>query len=150
MGFKFGKRSIDNLDTCHRDLQKIAKLAITRSSVDFGVSEGHRSIERQQQLFQEGKSKIDGVKRLSKHNHNPSLAFDIYAFHADPEFRQKLAFDTLVLAFIAGVLMSCAEELYEKGEITHKLRWGGNWDRDSIIIHDQSFDDLPHFELIKP
>ena len=29
-----------------------------------------------------------------------------------------------------------------------KLRWGGDWDRDTQV-KDNSFDDLLHFELIK-
>jgi peptidoglycan L-alanyl-D-glutamate endopeptidase CwlK len=28
-----------------------------------------------------------------------------------------------------------------------KIRWGGDWDRDEEL-HDQTFFDLPHFELI--
>ena len=37
--------------------------------------------------------------------------------------------------------------LWEKGLIDHVIRWGGNWDSDGVIIRDQGFDDLVHFEL---
>lgn len=146
-GYSFGKRSLDLLATCHSDLQSIAKLAISRSDVDFGISEGHRTIERQKELFDQGKSKIDGVSKKGKHNHYPSMAFDIYAYHPDAATRSKLAYDVPTLSYIAGVITSCAKELLDAREISHGLRWGGNWDSDGVILHDQSFDDLPHFEL---
>ena len=147
MPFKFGTRSSQNLDTCHKDLQKIMKLAISRTQVDFGISEGYRSVERQKQLFDEGKSKIDGINQKGKHNYNPSLAVDIYAYHPDLETRRKLAYDRMTLAYIGGIVDACAAELLEKGETSHTIRWGANWDSDGVIDYDQSFDDFPHFEL---
>lgn len=147
---KFGKRSQDNLNTCHPDLQKVMNLAIQRSRVDFGISEGHRPVARQKQLFQEGKSKIDGVKKKGKHNYDPSEACDIYAYHPDLATRRKIAYDKGTLCYIGGVVVSCAQELYDKGEISHLIRWGGNWDRNGVILLDQSFDDLPHFEIRNP
>lgn len=148
MGYKFGNRSLDNLRTCHQDLQKVASLAISRSHVDFGITEGHRTLTRQKQLFDEGKSKIDGINKKGKHNYKPSLAFDYYIYHPDLETRRKLAYDKVSLAYVAGLLQSCSEELFEKGEISHRLRWGANWDSDGIIDLDQSFDDYPHVELL--
>jgi peptidoglycan L-alanyl-D-glutamate endopeptidase CwlK len=149
MSFKFGRRSKGKLETCHEDLQKIMNLVISRSKVDFGISEGHRSVERQHELFLEGKSKIDGINRLGKHNHNPSEAVDIYGYHPDLETRRKLAYDKTTLSYIAGIIDSCANELFDKGETSHIIRWGANWDSDGIIDYDQSFDDFPHFELKK-
>ncbi len=51
MGFILGKNSRNRLKTCHADLQHIIQLAIMRSKVDFGVSEGYRTIKRQKELF---------------------------------------------------------------------------------------------------
>lgn len=147
MPFRFGNSSTTKLLTCHEDLQKVLQLAITRSRIDFGISEGHRSLARQKQLFDEGKSQIDGIERKGKHNFEPSLAADIYVYHPDLETRRKLVYDKASLCYIAGIIISCAEELLEKEEITHKVRWGGNWDKDGVILQDQNFDDLPHFEL---
>lgn len=146
--YSFGSNSLMNLSTCHPDLQKVLSLALSRSEIDFGISEGHRSLERQLKLFREGKSKIDGISRKGKHNYKPSMAADIYVYHPDVDTRKKIIYDRVHLAYIAGVIQSCAKELLEKGEITHKLRWGGNWDSDGIIGLDQSFDDFPHHELI--
>ena len=148
MGYKFGNRSNKQLQTCHEDLQKILSLAISRSDVDFGISEGHRSVTRQYQLYVEGKSKIDGKTKKGKHNYKPSLAADLYIYHPELETRRKLAYDKSHLSHVAGLIISCANELLERGEISHKIRWGANWDMDGIIDYDQSFDDFPHFELI--
>ena len=150
MGYTFGNNSTHKLTTCHKDLQKIMHLVISRSKVDFGISEGHRSTERQYQLFHEGKSKIDGQTRLGKHNHSPSLAVDIFGYHTDLATRRKLAYDKTTLSYIAGLVDACANELYEKGVISHLVRWGANWDGDGVIDYDQAFDDFPHFELTKP
>ena len=148
MSFKLGKKSMKQLATCHKDLQLIMLLAISRTKVDFGISEGKRSLKRQMELFKKGWSKIDGVRKKGKHNYSPSLAVDIYTYHPDLNTRRKLAYDKAHLSYIGGVIQSCATELKERGRITHSLRWGANWDGDGIIDYDQSFDDFPHFELI--
>jgi len=146
--YKLGKGSLKKLESVHHDLVKIIKLAITRTPIDFGISEGHRSLERQKELYDQGKSKIDGINKKGKHNYSPSLAIDLYAYHPDIEVRKKLAYDVPTLCLIAGVIISCADELKAKGDIKHSIRWGGNWDNDGVILYDQRFDDLPHFELV--
>ena len=148
--YNIGRNSRKQLDTCHIDLVKITELAIKRTSIDFGVSEGHRPVARQKMLFDQGKSKIDGINKLGKHNLEPSEALDFFAYHPEAAMRRRLAYDKVHLAYIGGVFESCARELYEKGEITHLLRWGANWDKDGVLLFDQSFNDMPHVELYKP
>lgn len=143
--FKFGKTSKERLNTCHSDIQLIMNEAIKITNVDFGIAEGHRSIEKQQQYFKEGKSKIDGVNKKGKHNYTPSLAADIY-----PYFDNGAKWDNEHLSYLAGIIHAVSEILFASGKITHKVRWGGNWDMDGIILIDQSFDDRPHFELVLP
>ena len=46
----------------------------------------------------------------------------------------------------SGLMFAACAELLSEGKITHTLRWGGDWDSDKDF-NDQSFDDLPHFEL---
>lgn len=145
---KFGSRSIKNLKTAHRDLQIIFEEVLKRSKIDFGITEGHRSLARQYELFRQGKSRIDGRTKKGKHNYLPSLAVDIYTYHPDLSTRRRIAYDTNHLAYIAGVVDAVVEDLLFDGLITHKVRWGGNWDGDGVIALDQSFDDLPHFELV--
>ena len=143
--YKFGKTSTSRLETCHEDLQLIMNTAIKRSDVDFGITEGYRSVEQQQIYFKAGKSKVDGIKKKGKHNYSPSLAADIYAY-----VNGKSNYSEVHLAYLMGVITSTANDLYNQGRIDHKVRSGGNWDKDGEIVTDQSFQDLPHFELYKP
>ncbi len=143
--FKFGKTSKKRLNTCHSDIQLIMNESIKITNVDFGIAEGHRSIEKQKQYFKEGKSKIDGVNKKGKHNYTPSLAVDIY-----PYFDNGAKWDNEHLSYLSGIIHGVSEMLFASGKITHKVRWGGNWDMDGIILIDQSFDDRPHFELVLP
>ena len=144
--YKFGNRSKEQLGTCHKDLQLIAEEALKISQVDFGVSEGHRTVEKQLEYFNTGKSKIDGINKKGKHNYQPSLAMDIYAY---VKGKGSLAFNTTYLAYLGGVITSVAARLKNEGRITHSIRWGYNWDSDGDIGTDQRFQDLPHFELKK-
>ncbi len=142
MKYNLSKASKDRLSTCHIDLQKIINKAISWSDVDFGVSEGHRTIKRQHELYLKGASRIDGITTKGKHNYTPSLAVDVYAY-----FNNKAQWDAETITYIMGIVKGASEFLYECGETTHKIRWGGNWDMDGVILIDQSFDDLPHHEL---
>ena len=143
--YKFGNTSKSKLSTCHKDIQLIMNEAIKITNVDFGIAEGYRSIEKQQQYFKEGKSKIDGVNKKGKHNYSPSLAVDIY-----PYFENGAKWDNEHLSYLSGIIHAVSEMLLADGKISHKVRWGGNWDMDGVILIDQSFDDRPHFELVLP
>lgn len=143
--YRFGKSSTQRLATCHPDLQKILLAAIDVSPVDFGIAEGHRSLEKQLSYYNSGKSKIDGYKRKGKHNFSPSLAADVY-----PYVNGKAAWNVETLSFVVGVISGVANALLDAGEIEYAIRWGGNWDRDGEILFDQSFDDAPHIELVNP
>jgi len=158
MGFKFGTSSLIKLNSCHSDLQLIFSRTIEISKVDFGISEGHRPIERQKRLYSIGRTtelhrnpvtNIDGENKKGKHNFNPSHALDIFIYHEHQATRKKIIYDDVHLSYIAGLVDAVAEELFEKGLIDHKIRWGGNWDSDGIIGLDQKLKDLPHFEIIK-
>ncbi len=135
--YTLSKSSSEKLETCDKRLIKIVEAAIKISKIDFGVSCGHRSIEEQQKLFNEGKSRVDGVKSKGKHNHLPSQAVDIFAY-----VDGSISYEIADLSYIAGIIDAVANQL------GYKIRWGGNWDGDGIIMRDQNFNDLPHFEII--
>ena len=156
MGYKFGKRSKEKLATCHKDIQAVLNLAITRSRVDFGVSEGHRPVERQKELYAIGRTvdkfkrtitNVDGVRNKGKHNVEPSEAVDIYVWHDSASRRKQISYDEVHLSYVAGIIESCALELKAKGKIRSVIRWGGNWDSDGVIKFDQNLNDMPHFEI---
>lgn len=141
---RFGVQSRKQLGTCHPDLIIIHNEVI--KYFDHAVREGHRSIERQFELFQADRTKIDGFTRQGKHNSTPSMASDAYPWPVDlsDEPKAKARF-----YMYAGYMFMAAEMLYVEGKIKHKLRWGGDWDSDKNF-NDQSFDDLPHIELYLP
>ena len=160
---EFSQSSKDKIDTCHKDLQKILYLAIQRSHVDFGIIQGARTVEEQQEYFDKGNSKINpksypdlrALAKKAKHiviegdeYYGLSRAVDVKV--AEKHDGEWLTFSVTHLSYIAGVMISCAYELYEKAEITHLLRWGGDWDSYGVIALDQKLDDYPHVELIKP
>ena len=159
---KFGKSSREKLDTCHEDLQRIACEVISESEIDFSIVYGHRSPELQLSLYKQGREEIDGVwKRVqdkgvvtncdgtkvkSKHNESPSMAVDICIYVPG---HKALTWDHEHLTYVAGIMMSVARRLLKEGKVSHRLRWGGNWDGDGIILRDQNLWDRPHFELKK-
>jgi hypothetical protein len=155
---KFSQRSMIQIDTMESDLSKVFIEALKWSDIDFGITQGSRTVSQQQKYFDDGKSKINPKKytpekliEVAKHivnNVKPlSRAGDIYIY---VPLKKSLAYDIKHLCFVGGVITSTANRMFDNGEIEIKIRWGGNWDKDGEIITDQSFQDLPHFEIYKP
>lgn len=138
--FYFGNTSQQRLDTCHEDLRTICNEVI--KSFDFSIIEGHRTLEQQQLYFNRGQSKLDGINRKSKHQYFPSLAVDIAPYPIKWSGQKNIA----RFYMLAGYMFQASEKLYRQGKIDNKLRWGGDWNGNKKFT-DQSFDDLPHFEL---
>lgn len=135
----FSARSQSILNTVDPRLQEICLRVIEH--YDFTVLSGFRTKEEQDDLFAEGKTTLAWPK--SKHNQNssgqsipPSRAVDVAPYPIDWN-------DSKRFIFMAGLMFQAAHDL------GYKIRWGGNWDNDDVIIDDQNFDDLPHFELIE-
>ena len=126
---KFGKTSKQRLSTCHEDLQTVFNEVIKH--VDCSILEGHRSGERQDKLFAEGKTKVKYPN--GRHNANPSNAVDVAPYPIDWDDRERFH---LFAGFVIGIAKSMG--------IT--LRWGGDWNM-NFEVDDNQFDDFPHFEL---
>ena len=73
---RFGRKSKKELSTCHEDLQDLFNEVI--KYVDCSVLEGHRSKERQNKLYEEGKTKVKYPN--GRHNASPSRACDIVPY----------------------------------------------------------------------
>lgn len=147
---KLSSKSMEKLKTCHSDLIFICEEVI--KYYDFTVLEGARSLETQQKYFRQGLSKLDGINKKSKHQSYPSKAIDIAPYPLD--FGHGLSGHEKSKALarfyqLSGYMFMCCEYLRDSGIVEHKLRWGGDWDSDKEF-NDQSFDDLPHFELVRP
>ena len=137
---KFGSKSKERLETCHPDLQTLFNTVI--NEVDCSVICGHRNKADQDKAVASGNSKA--VYPNGKHNALPSNAIDVAPYPIDWNDRERFF-------YFAGWVLAKAEILRNVGEITHKIRWGGNWRgfRKGIIdFSKNTFDDLPHFELV--
>lgn len=137
---KFSKRSLDNLATCHIDLQVLFNEVI--KTFDCIVTEGYRNKEAQEKAFNEGKSKVHYP--YGRHNSNPSHAVDVYPYEPKTVVDWN---DNQRFHYFAGYVMGIAQRLKDDGKISHSIRWGGDWDRDTQI-KDENFRDTGHFELI--
>ncbi len=126
----FGKRSLANLNTCHKDLQRLFKEVV--KEFDCSILQGHRGEKEQDKLFFEGKSKLEYPQ--SKHNKSPSEGVDAAPYPIDWNDKERFY-------YFSGYVLGVASRL------GIKIRWGGDWDSDNNL-HDQTFFDLPHFELI--
>ena len=142
---KFGRKSREHLETCHPDLQTLFNTVVEK--VDCSVTCGYRNKEDQDKAVASGNSKA--VYPEGKHNSNPSTAIDVYPYPID--FKDLDRF-----YWLGGWVMAKAEILRNVGEITHKIRWGGNWKGLNNGKIDFSYNrrkdvlnDLPHFELIQ-
>lgn len=145
---RFGNRSRSRLDTCHQDIITICEEVI--KFYDFSVLEGLRTLEKQQEYFETGRSQLDGVNRKSKHQddgNGKSRAIDIMPYKKGTNAFSGQEKDARRFYYLAGIMKSTAARLKEEGKISHTLRWGGDWDGNDTYT-DQNFDDLPHFELI--
>ena len=126
---KFGRSSRERLATCDEKLQKVFNEVIKH--VDCSVLEGSRNEERQNKLYEEGKTKVKYPK--GRHNSNPSRAVDVTPYPVDWNDRER---QTLFAGFVLGIARSMDID----------LRWGGDWDQD-FEVQDNKFHDFPHFEI---
>ena len=144
---KFSKTSAARLDTCTAYIKEVFTEAIKISKIDFGVAQGERTVEQQRQYFNEGKSKVNPDaytpeelplkgKHITNGIYTKAGAVDIYAYLPGT----GASWDKSHLCYIAGLVMAI------DAQKENRLRWGGNWDGDGVIINDQGFQDLPHFE----
>ena len=126
----FSERSHAALSTCHPELRRLFYEVIRHW--DCTVLEGVRSEEQQAENVRRGVSKTLASKHL-KQPDGWAHAVDVAPFPVDWQDTERFrAFGGFVLgvAAIMGV----------------PIRWGGDWDGDRTF-KDESFVDLPHFEL---
>lgn len=121
MAFKLSRKSLERMQKVHPDLVKVVMLAIELSEVDFGVTEGLRTIERQRELFAKGASKTMNSRHLTGH------AVDLVAY-----IGSEVRWDWPLYHKIADAMKRAANAL------NVPIVWGGDW---------KSFKDGPHFEL---
>ena len=129
----FSERSKQRLATCDERLQRLFNAVIEH--YDCSIICGHRGKKEQEKAFREGKSKARFGQ--SKHNSYPSKAVDVVPW----PFKQEDWQDREYFARMAGYVQAVADA---QGI---RIRWGGDWDQDGYSS-DETFSDLPHFELM--
>ena len=121
MTHTFSEKSNTKLEGVDERLIRIATLALQLSPVDFGITEGVRTLERQKQLVKAGAS------RTLRSKHLEGKAIDVVAY-LDGEVR----WDWPLYEKIAKAFKQAADEL------GYKITWGGSW---------ATFKDGPHFQI---
>lgn len=108
--FKLSQRSLDRLEGIDDELIAVVKRAIELTTVDFGVTEGLRTEERQKKLMAAGRSQTMRSKHLE------GKAFDIVAY-VDGDVAWELnLYDDIADAVKAAAI-----------ELGVKIKWGAAW-----------------------
>jgi len=123
--YQFGKHSKFNLSEVDSRLQDIANQAIKETTIDFGVSDGLRTLQEQQYFFSKGLSRCDGIVKKSRHQ--SGNAIDIYAYVAG-----KASYKYEHMKYLTDLFKKIAKEK----QVT--ISTGIDW---------KDFPDAPHIEL---
>ena len=110
--FKLSARSLSKLEGVHPDLVRVVKRAIELTEVDFGVTEGLRTKERQKELVAKGASKTMNSRHITGH------AVDVAAY-----LGREVRWDFGLYIKIAEAFRQAAREL----GVT--VVWGGCWEQ---------------------
>lgn len=128
---KFSKASARKLATCDVRLVQVFERVIEH--FDCTILTGYRDQQTQDEAFATGHSKKKWPE--SKHNQSPSLAVDAAPYPIDWNDRERFH-------YFAGYVLGVGAMLGVK------LRYGGDWNRDTEV-KDNDFDDLLHFEVVE-
>ncbi|MFV9180700.1 M15 family metallopeptidase [Serratia marcescens] len=121
MTYKFSQRSEKNLVGVNSALIAVTRRALELSPVDFGITEGLRSLERQKQMVAAGASQTMNSRHLTGH------AVDVVAY-----LGSTISWEWQYYEQIAAAFKQAGEELGTA------IEWGGDW---------KTLKDGPHFQL---
>ena len=121
MTFRFSSSSLRNMEGVHPDLVAVAHRALEITKIDFLVTEGLRTREKQIELVRAGASRTTRSRHLTGH------AIDIAAWVAGGVRWDWPLYEELSRAFKQAAF-----------ELQVPIVWGGDW---------KSFRDGPHYEL---
>ena len=155
MSFRLSQRSLDRLEGVHPDMAAVVERAIQLTEVDFGVTQGVRTLAEQKANVAAGRSQTMKSKHLLQDD-GFSHAVDVVAY-VGPDVSWELnLYDDICDAF-----KQAAEE------IGCSIKWGAAWSEGDIRSYPGSaedammayvdlrrsqgrrpFIDAPHFELM--
>ena len=110
MGYSLSQRSLDRLDGVDEKLVAVVKRAIEVSNIDFGVIEGLRTVEKQEQLV------ASGASQTMKSKHIEGRAVDLMAYVNGRGCWELACYDN-----IADAMKQAAQEL------DVAIKWGAAW-----------------------
>ncbi|HEJ8087014.1 TPA: M15 family metallopeptidase [Serratia liquefaciens] len=119
--FTLSQNSEAKLAGINPDLLQVVRLALTLSEVDFGITEGLRTIERQREMVCAGKSQTMKSRHITGH------AVDVAAY-----IGADITWEWRYYAQIAKAYKQAANQL------GIPIEWGGDW---------KTLKDGPHFQL---
>lgn len=128
--FKLSKKSLERLDGVDAGLVEVVKYAITVTRIDFGVTEGLRTMERQKELVAKGASQTLQSKHLD------GSAVDLVAYIGDRVSWELNLYDDIADAMRLGAI-----------EVGIPIRWGAAWNIPDIREWDGTMQDAMDFYI---
>ena len=155
MSFRLSQRSLDRLEGVHPDMTAVVERAIQLTKVDFGVTQGVRTLEEQKANVAAGRSQTMRSKHLLQDD-GFSHAVDVVAY-VGPDVSWELnLYDDICDAFKEAAK-----------EVGCSIKWGAAWSEGDIRTYQgtsedammayvdlrrsqgrRPFIDAPHFELM--
>ena len=155
MSFRLSQRSMDRLEGVHPDMTAVVERAIQLTGVDFGVTQGVRTLDEQKANVAAGRSQTMASKHLLQDD-GFSHAVDVVAYVGSDVSWELNMYDNICDAF-----KTAAEE------VGCSVKWGAAWSEGDIRTYSSSaedammayvdlrrsqgrrpFIDAPHFELM--
>lgn len=112
--FRFGATSNERLSGVHPLLKLLCVEALHHSEIDFGITEGLRTTERQQELYAAGKTKTLNSRHLL------GCAVDVAAYRDGKIGWTLELYDSVARAFQMALTRSDWRPNF-------RTRWGGAW-----------------------
>lgn len=132
MAFRFSQRSLDRARNVDARLIAVAVIALTKSSVDFGITEEQsRTYAEQLEKVRRGVSKTMNSKHMIPQGANVSTALDLVPFvdggftWGDNQWRVVTKAGATIEPFYE-IAAAMREAAICAGV---RIRWGGAWDR---------------------
>lgn len=136
----FGTKSKRLLAECDHHLVVFFEAVVKLR--DCTILCGHRNKINQDIAFANKTSKVQWPN--GKHNKIPSLGIDVAPYFKDRAPGKRVSmirYEVIEFGHYCLGIRDCMN-------MSHKIRWGGDWDKDNLTLTDNEFIDAFHWELI--